>query len=133
MARTRTEYGPPTSRPCTRNSPVARVRVLLAYPVLRFTTSTSTSARGCPCWSVTLPVTAPVVTPCAPTTSATSTANAAAAARARDERTIQCMVGSLLLEDWLGERLLSRSEKLVRDRDRVKHAGARYVGVFRSR
>src|SRR2546426_7846242 len=106
MARTRTEYGPPTSRPCTRNSPVARVRVLLAYPVLRFTTSTSTSARGCPCWSVTLPVTAPVVTPCAPTTSATSTANAAAAARARDERTIQCMVGSLLLEAWLGGRLL---------------------------
>src|SRR2546425_6479238 len=106
MARTRTEYGPPTSRPWTRNSPVARVRVLLAYPVARFTTSTSTSVRGCPCRSVTLPVIAPVVTPCAPTTPATSTANAAAAATARDARTIQCMVGSLLLKDWLGGRLL---------------------------
>jgi len=27
----------------------------------------------------------------------------------------------------------SRSEKLIRDRDRVKRVGRRYVGVFRSR
>src|SRR5207245_4230430 len=65
-----------------------------------------TATRGCPSWTVSRPGVAPGGARCAPTTSATSTENAAAAARARDERTIQCMVGSLLLEDWFGGRLL---------------------------
>src|SRR6266508_1161555 len=104
MARTVTEYGPPTSRPCTRKSPFARVRAPVENPVLRCTTCTSARASGCPWASLTFPVMAPVVTPWAPAAPAARSENSAAAPRARDERTIQRMIGSLLRENGRRER-----------------------------
>src|SRR6266480_1784005 len=111
MARTVTLYGPPTSRPCTRNNPFSRVRVPVVYPVLRFAICPFARATGWPCSSVTFPVIAPVVTPWAPTWAAASIENTTAATTAHGARAIHGIVGSLPCDlGWVNNRAYDAAE-----------------------
>src|SRR5216684_7164896 len=123
MARTVTVYGPPTSRPCTRNRPFSRVRGRVVKPVLRLTTRTSARATGWPPASVTLPVIAPVVTPWARSGGgASSIENTIAAATARGALTIQRIGGCLPCKSLRGDRCCATEQKVNRGGKRVKDA-----------